>query len=100
MAISLVPRWQDERALSEDIMLSRVRGFDWSSTLAGPLETWPEELRVVCRTVLSSSIPMAVLIGRQGVVLANNAIRLLFGPKYDHGLGLPVGDIMLQRRFC
>lgn len=96
MAISLVPRWQDERALSEDIMLSRVRGFDWSSTLAGPLETWPEELRVVCRTVLSSSIPMAVLIGRQGVVLANNAIRLLFGPKYDHGLGLPVGDIMLH----
>ncbi|WP_206244043.1 PAS domain-containing sensor histidine kinase [Novosphingobium terrae] len=98
MPISLVPRLAGKhgQTMSDDMMLNRVRDFDWSSTLAGPLETWPEELRAVCRTILSSSIPMAVLIGRQGVVMANNALRLLFGPKYDHGLGLPVGDVLLH----
>lgn len=82
--------------LAGTTMLQRVRDFDWASSAVGPVENWPEELRAVCRTALLSSTPMAVLIGRRGVVLANEAIRTLFGPDYDHGLGKPISDVLIH----
>ncbi len=82
--------------LAGNPMFERVRDLDWSQTPAGPVDRWPNELRSICRTVLLSSTPMAVLIGDDGVVFANNAIRLLFGPDYDHGLGQSVRDILLH----
>lgn len=82
--------------LAGNPMFQRVRDLDWHRTPVGAVDRWPDELRSICRTVLLSSTPMAVLIGDDGVVFANNAIRLLFGPDYDHGLGKPVRDILLH----
>lgn len=98
MPISLVPSIDTGafQALEHNALLQRVRAFDWSATPAGPAESWPEEIRAISRVVLLSSTPMAVLIGRRGVVLANEAIRALFGPDYDHGLGKPVSDVLIH----
>nr|WP_145959217.1 PAS domain-containing protein [Rhizobium sp. ACO-34A] len=98
MPISLVPRMEagSHHNTMSNSLLQRVRDFDWASCPAGPVEIWPEELRAVCRTALLSSTPMAVLIGRAGVVLPNDAIRILFGPDYAHGLGKPVAEVLIH----
>ncbi len=98
MPISLVQRLNTggvHNAASNNL-LQRVLDFDWTSSPAGPIESWPEELRAVSRTVLLSSTPMAVLIGSRGVVLANDAMRIVFGPDYDHGLGKPLADVLIH----
>lgn len=98
MPISLMPRLDagTHQAVSTNLLLERVRDFDWSSSPAGPVDNWAEEVRSICRTTLLSTTPMAVLIGHQGVVLANEAIRNVFGPNYDHGLGKPVSEVLLH----
>lgn len=98
MPISLVPRMEasgsDQSA--GNAILKRIRDFEWAASPVGAVEDWPEEIRAICRTALLSSTPMAVLIGPRGVVLANDAIRILFGPDYDHGLGKPVADVLIH----
>lgn len=82
--------------VGSDVMIQRVQDFDWGETAAGPIDAWPEDLRAVCRTTLLSSMPMAVLIGRDGIVLANDALREVFGADYDHLLGKPVGEGLIH----
>ncbi|MGV6875802.1 PAS domain S-box protein [Pseudochelatococcus sp. B33] len=79
---------------SNNIMLHRVRSFDWTSTPVGAVESWPEELRGVCRTALLSATPMSVLIGRNGIVLFNDAVHSLFGSEFDFALGKPVAEVL------
>lgn len=98
MPISLVPQMGSGASeySTRDALFARVREFDWTSSAAGHVDTWPEELRSICRTVLLSSMPMAVLIGRKGVVLANDAMRVVFGRDYEHGLGKPVSEVLVH----
>ena len=97
MPISLVPRLETANGQAgSNLLLQRVRDFDWAASPVGPVESWPEEIRAVCRTALLASMPMAVLIGRRGVVLANDAMRVMFGSDYDHGLGKPVAEVLIH----
>ncbi|TDR93097.1 PAS domain S-box protein [Enterovirga rhinocerotis] len=75
-------------------MHERIRQFDWAASTAGAVDGWSIELRSVCRTALLSSTPMAVLIGRDGVVLYNDAIRAMFGEEYDFALGRPIAEVL------
>src|SRR3982750_1673972 len=40
-------------------MAERVRAFDWSSTVLGPMETWPPALRTAGDIFLNSPVPMS-----------------------------------------
>ncbi|WP_409562707.1 PAS domain S-box protein [Hyphomicrobium sp. MC8b] len=79
-----------------NLMLQRVVSFDWASTSVGAIENWPEELRSLCRTVLLSSTPMSVLLGRDGVCLFNDAVRGIFGHTFESALGKPVVEALPQ----
>jgi hypothetical protein len=41
-------------------MGARMRALDWSATVLGPLEQWPQSLRVCVRVMLGSGYPMLV----------------------------------------
>ncbi|MCO5090187.1 PAS domain-containing protein [Bosea sp. (in: a-proteobacteria)] len=67
-----------------------VRQFDWAATSAGPIEQWPEPLRHAARFALLSAEPMAVLLGREGLIVCNDAVHHLFGAHYAGSLGKPI----------
>ncbi len=76
------------------VMQQRIREFDWSGSPAGPIETWPDELKSALRLVLLSASAMAVLIGREGIVVHNDALREMLGDRYDGALGQPVAKTL------
>jgi hypothetical protein len=39
-------------------MGERMRAFDWSTTALGPLEQWPQSLRICAQIILGSAYPM------------------------------------------
>ncbi|MND25860.1 Blue-light-activated histidine kinase 1 [compost metagenome] len=81
---------EHEGFANPSVMLRNIRAFDWSRSSAGPIETWPEELKSAVRLILLSAAPMAVLIGREGLVVQNDALQEMLGERYTAALGQPV----------
>jgi hypothetical protein len=50
-------------------MGARIRAFDWSTTVLGPLEQWSQALRICVRIVLGSGYPMVIFWGRDYTTL-------------------------------
>ena len=82
------------RSVAPGGMLDEIRAFDWSRTSAGAVTRWPEPIRHAVRTMLVSASPIAILLGREGFVLYNDATRAMFGSHYDGSLGRPIFDIL------
>jgi PAS domain S-box-containing protein len=67
--------------------------FDWASTSAGPIAQWADPIKHAVRLVLLAVPAMAVLIGNDGIVAHNDAMRILFGTRYDDALGKPIAEV-------
>ncbi|SHO61106.1 PAS domain S-box-containing protein [Pseudoxanthobacter soli DSM 19599] len=80
--------------LASSVMLHQIRDFDWASSPVGPIDRWSSALRSAARTMLLSSTPMVVLIGRMGLLVYNDAAREMFGPGYEGSLGRPVAEVL------
>lgn len=77
-----------------------IFSVDWTTTIIGPVEGWPTEIRSTIRTALHAISPMAVLIGRQGIVVCNEAAREMFGDAFDSAQGKSIFDILpIAERF-
>jgi PAS domain S-box-containing protein len=74
-------------------MGERMRAFDWSTTALGPLEQWPQSLRICVRIILGSGYPMAIGWGSDYTLLYNDAQRVLFGTKDATALGRRTKDV-------
>lgn len=96
MPVSLFARLHDDAndRFPHNVMLREIRDFDWAISPAGPIENWSETVRHAARTVLLSSAPMAFLIGSEGLLVYNDAMRAMFGSHYDHSLGKPVIEVL------
>jgi PAS domain S-box-containing protein len=68
-------------------MGERMRAFDWSTTALGPLEQWPQSLRICVRIILGSGYPMTIYWGPQYTMLYNDACRHVMGTKDPEALG-------------
>ncbi|WP_342629335.1 PAS domain-containing protein [Nguyenibacter vanlangensis] len=79
-----------------DPQLAAILGFDWAATPAGAVETWPDCLRYAIRLAVASSSPMAVLIGRQGLLVPNRVMCDIVGPDYADALGRPTASVFPQ----
>lgn len=65
-----------------------MRSFDWSKTLLGSVETWPQSLRTMVSVILNSRYPMFIWWGTELVALYNDAYRPILGSsKHPHFLG-------------
>ncbi len=71
-------------------MLSLINAFDWASTEVGPIRSWPETLRAATRLMLSSPVPMVMLMGSQGVMIYNDGYSIFAGQRHPELLGSPV----------
>lgn len=90
-----------EQAFEENRMLALVARFDWAATEAGAIETWPEEIRGMCRTVLLSCTPMAVLLTPGGLFIFNDAACSILGAGFARSLGKPIAIALPQAAgFC
>lgn len=65
-----------------------MRALNWSKTLAGPVERWPQSLRTSVSICLDSRFPILVWWGPDLVMFYNDAYRSILGKsKHPRALG-------------
>jgi PAS domain S-box-containing protein len=74
-------------------MAALMRAFDWSTTPLGPVEQWPQALRICVQIVLRSGYPMSICWGPHHVMLYNDAYRPPMGAKHPWALGRSCHDV-------
>src|SRR5579875_33288 len=64
------------------------RSVDWSTTVLGPVESWPQSLRTAVSICLASYFPMLIWWGPELVMLYNDAYRPMLGAtKHPKAMG-------------
>jgi signal transduction histidine kinase len=67
-----------------------VRAFDWSKTPLGAIEEWPQSLKTIVRTLLTSRFAMWMSWGPELTFLYNDDYaRMTLGKKHPWALGKP-----------
>ena len=70
-----------------------IRTTDWTVTPLGPRERWPHPLRTMVALVVESRLPMALLWGRELLLLYNDAYREIAGERHPRALGRSTREI-------
>jgi len=73
-------------------MAARVRDFDWASTALGPVEKWPQSLRIAAGICLRSRFPMFVWWGPELINIYNDSYVPMLGTRHPAALGHPAKD--------
>src|SRR6476661_10228237 len=76
-------------APGEGGMAERVRAFDWSRTPLGPMERWPQSLRVAVGICLNSRFPMFVWWGPELINIYNDAYVPILGKRHPEAFAKP-----------
>lgn len=85
---------EGQDATDKNAMLQRIRAHDWMQSPLGPIENWPNELKSAVRLILLSSSAMAVLAGREGIVIQNDAVVSMLGERFSLALGQAVAEVL------
>ncbi len=75
--------------ISGGTMGARIRQHDWSASPLGPMETWPQSLRLMLSNVLHSAFPSYLLWGGELTTFYNDAALPLRGRRPE-ALGRPL----------
>jgi PAS domain S-box-containing protein len=75
--------------LGQIALLKLVSDFDWAATPLGPITSWSESLKGAVRVMLTSSTPMAMLIGAEGILVYNQAYADFSGARHPEIFGQP-----------
>ncbi|MBV8650314.1 MAG: PAS domain-containing protein [Alphaproteobacteria bacterium] len=70
-----------------------MRHVDWSSTMLGPPETWPQSLRSALSICLNSRQPVCLYWGDHHVLLYNDAWIPISGGKHPWALGRTAAEV-------
>ncbi|HLG73296.1 MAG TPA: PAS domain-containing protein, partial [Chloroflexota bacterium] len=70
-----------------------MRGMDWSATPLGPVEGWPQALKVAVRLMLTSRQPMWLGWGEELIYLYNDPYKSIIGGKHPWALGRPTREV-------
>jgi len=78
-------------------MGERIRTFDWSKTLLGPIKAWPQSLKTSIGLMLNSQHPMWIGWGPDVTFLYNDAyIQVLSLAKHPWALGKPASQVWAE----
>ncbi len=77
-------------------MGARMRAVDWSTTVLGPVEQWPQSLRACVGIVLGSGIPMLISWGPDYTMLYNDAYGVVVGTKHPGALGRSCREVLAE----
>jgi Stage II sporulation protein E (SpoIIE) len=62
--------------------------YPWATTPIGPVDSWPDQLRLLVQVMLSSEFPMMIVWGSEYTQLYNDAFRPILGTgKHPGALG-------------
>ena len=70
-------------------MGERMRTLDWATTPLGPVEDWPQSLRVCVSMLLASKAQIILFWGPEFVSIYNDGYIPVFGAKHPQMLGQP-----------
>lgn len=70
-----------------------MRTRDWSDTLLGPPEDWPESLQLTTSICISSRFDLIVWWGPDLIMLYNDSYRRTLGAKHPFALGRPGREV-------
>ena len=70
-------------------MARLMRAKDWSATPLGPVDQWPQALKVALRLLLTSKFEMWLGWGPEVAFFYNDAYRPTLGDKHPHALAMP-----------
>jgi len=74
-------------------MGERIRTFNWSSTVLGPISSWSPSLKMMVRFLLANRFPHLLWWGPDFIQIYNDPYRPILGTKHpDLGLGRPVSE--------
>jgi signal transduction histidine kinase/DNA-binding response OmpR family regulator len=65
---------------------------NWSRTPLGPIESWPQSLRMMVSFLLANRFPLLLWWGAQYISIYNDAYRPILGTKHPRSLGQPVSE--------
>lgn len=74
-------------------MGERIRSHDWRGTPLGPIEGWPQPLRLALSICLHSSFPAAIYWGPDLRLLYNDAWAPVAGDRHPAALGRPGAEV-------
>ena len=78
-------------------MASLMRSRDWSHTILGPPENWPDSLKTVVRVMLDSRYAIWIGWGPELAFLYNDAYReMTLGKKHPEALGRPASEVWAE----
>jgi PAS domain S-box-containing protein len=77
-------------------MGARMRAFDWTTTVLGPVEQWPQSLRACVRIVLGAGHPMLISWGSDYTMLYNDAYGVVVGTKHPGALGRSCREVLAE----
>src|ERR1700694_5191500 len=74
-----------------------VRSIDWRETALGGLAEWPQSLRTTMSICLNSRFPIAVYWGPEYLMLYNQSLVPMVGPKkHPQALGQPASVVLAK----
>ncbi|HEX2778761.1 MAG TPA: PAS domain-containing protein [Gemmatimonadaceae bacterium] len=79
-------------------MRARCRDLDWSATPLGAVEGWPQSLRTAASLVLGSGFASALYVGREAILIYNDAWAALIGTSHPRALGRSSFESFAERR--
>lgn len=74
-------------------MGARIRLHDWAATPLGPIETWPQSLRMALSICLGSNFPTAIYWGPELRLLYNDAWVPIPAERHPWALGRPAVEV-------
>ena len=74
-------------------MSALMRSLDWTRTPLGPVDTWPQSLRMMVRLLLANRFPLMLWWGPEYACLYNDAYSPILGRKHPASLGQPVREV-------
>jgi PAS domain S-box-containing protein len=70
-------------------MVARIRDYDWAATPLGPIESWPQSLKIAVDLMLASPGATSVMWGPERTQLYNDAYIAIASARHPHALGRP-----------
>ena len=72
-----------------------IASIDWSQSLLGPIEWWPQSLRTTLSIVMHSKFPMLLFWGTEHICFYNDEFRQSLGAEGKHpkAMGSKGGDV-------
>ncbi len=76
-----------------------VRSIDWKKTPLGPISDWPQSLRTAMSICLNSRFPIALYWGPEFLMLYNQSLVPMVGPKkHPQAMGQPALVVLAEIR--